>query len=97
MGRGLMGWGDPLPAAAIVRLGWAGVNGAGRTCKTSLPPLLLPIETGRRRAKVTRAKCVTCRERFSGSHDDTFRWLVLHRTLHWLQATEVSRATFRAA
>ncbi len=46
---------------------------------------------------MTRAKCVSCGEKFSGSHDDTFRWLLLHRTLHWLQATEVSRATVRAA
>ena len=85
-------------SAAIVHMGSAAVNGvASRTCKTLLSPLLLPIETGRRRAKVIRAKCVTCGERFSGPHDDAFRWLKYHRTLHWLQATGVSRATVRAA
>ncbi len=81
-----------------MRLGWAGVNGGARlTCKTSLPPLLLPVETGRRRAKVTRPKCVTCGERFFGPRDKAFRWLMFHRVLHQLEITAVQRFTGEAA
>ncbi len=68
-------------------------RGASRTCKTSLPPLLLPIETGRRRAKVTRAKCVACGERFSGPRDNAFRWLMFHGVLHQLEIRAVQRFT----
>ncbi len=45
----------------------------------------------------TRAKCVTCGARFSGSRDDTFRWLWLHRTVHQLQATTIQRVAEGAA
>ncbi len=85
---------NPAARPAIVRRGGAGVNGAAsRTGKTSLPPLLLLMETGRRRAKVTRPKCVTCGERFFGPRDKDFLWLMFHRVLHQLQTTAVRSYT----
>jgi hypothetical protein len=40
---------------------------------------------------LARARCVACGEMFSGSREETFRWLRYHRTLHALQATAVQR------
>jgi hypothetical protein len=40
---------------------------------------------------LTRAKCVACRESFSGSREETFHWLRHHHTLHALQATAIQR------
>ncbi len=42
---------------------------------------------------MTRAKCVTCGERFSGPHENAFRWLMFHRVLHRLEITAVQRFT----
>ena len=42
---------------------------------------------------MTRAKCVTCGERFSGPHDGAFRWLMYHRVLHQLEIMAAQRFT----
>ena len=51
------------------------------------------METGRRRTKVTRSKCVICGERFSGPRDNAFRWLMFHRVLHQLEIAAVQSFT----
>ena len=46
---------------------------------------------------MTRAKCLTCGERFSGPRDKAFRWLMFHGVLHQLQTTAVQRVAKGAA
>ena len=42
---------------------------------------------------MTRAKCVTCGERFSGPHGDAFRWLMYHRVFHQLEIRAIQSFT----
>ncbi len=42
---------------------------------------------------MTRAKCVTCGERFSGPRDSAFRWLMFHSVLHQLEIRAIQSFT----
>ncbi len=42
---------------------------------------------------MTRVKCATCGEKFSGPRDNAFRWLMCHRVLHQLEITAVQSFT----